>query len=192
MGLQVPLANVWLGTSAENQHWANIRVPLLLECPAVVHYVSCEPLLSHIDLYALRQSSGDVIDGFYGWHKAKTHERVYGLDQVIVGGESGNSKKIRPMHPEWARHLRDQTKIDNVAYFFKQWGKYRPMDDYEITAEPHKARFVSLDPHERQITRKLEETDAWMIKGSKGINGNLLDGKTWQEFPRDRERKGTR
>ncbi len=186
-----PLPNVWLGTSAENQYWANDRVPKLLQCPAVVHFVSCEPLLSHIDLYALRQPSGDKIDGFHGWRKAKTFERVYGLDWVIVGGESGNSKKIRPMHPEWARHLRDQANIDNKAYFFKQWGKYRPMTDEEIRATPSKARYVSLDPHERHIRRMLEETDIAMIKGSKDLNGHILDGKEWQEFPSIHERKAS-
>lgn len=184
-----PLPNVWLGTSAENQYWANDRVPKILQCPAVIHFVSCEPLLSHIDLYKLKQPSGDEIDGFYGWREPKTLERVYGLDQVIVGGESGNSKKIRPMHTEWARHLRDQTKIAGKAFFFKQWGKYRPMSDEEVRATPSKARHVSLDPHEREITRMLEETDIAMIKGSKGSNGHVLDGQTWQEFPSVHERK---
>lgn len=169
-----PLPNVWLGTSAENQYWANDRVPKLLQCPAVIHFVSCEPLLSDIYLRVLKQPSGDVIDGLYG---------IDSLDQVIVGGESGNSKKIRPMHPEWARHLRDQTKNAGKAFFFKQWGKYRPMTDEEIRATPWKARYVSLDPHERQIKRMLEETDVAMIKGSKGDNGHVLDNEVWQEFP---------
>ena len=182
-----PLPNVWLGTSTENQYWANDRVPKILACPAVIHFVSCEPLLSSIDLYALRQPSGDVIDGFYGWREPKTLKRVYGLDQVIVGGESGNSKKIRPMHPEWARHLRDQTKTAGASYFFKQWGKYRPMTPLEIKSEPYRAKIVSLDPHEQQFTRAIKDNDAFMIKGSKGGNGNLLDGEVWEEFPTARK-----
>ena len=188
----LPLDNVWLGTSVENQHWANVRIPQLLECPAVIHYVSCEPLLSHIDLYALRQPSGAVLDGLEGWMIPVSRGlRIKGLDQVIVGGESGNSKKIRPMHTEWARHLRDQTKISNKAFFFKQWGKYRPMSDEEIRATPGKARYVSLDPHERVIKRMLEETDSPMIKGSKGGNGHVLDDQVWQEFPSTPERKAS-
>lgn len=177
-----PLPNVWLGTSAENQYWANDRVPKLLQCPAVVHFVSCEPLLSHIDLYALRQPSSDVIDGFYGWHKAKTLERVYGLDQVIVGGESGNSKKIRPMHPEWVRHLRDQTKNAGAAFFFKQWGSHRPRKSFNWD-DIGKTTYVSINPHERHFKRALKYSDAPMIKGSKGGNGHILDGEVWQEFP---------
>lgn len=186
-----PLPNVWLGTSAENQYWANDRVPKLLQCPAVVHFVSCEPLLSYIDLYALRQPSGVIYDGLEGWLNTGSRSRTKGLDQVIVGGESGNSKKIRPMHTEWARHLRDQTKMSNKAFFFKQWGKYRPMSDEEIRATPWKARYVSLDPHEREIRRMLEETDVAMIKGSKGGNGHVLDGEEWQEFPTIHERKAS-
>lgn len=187
-----PLPNVWLGTSAENQYWANDRVPKLLQCPAVVHFVSCEPLLSHIDLHALKQPSGDVIDGFYGWREPKTLERVYGLDQVIVGGESGNSKKIRPMHSEWARHLRDQTKLSNKAFFFKQWGSYRPATVDDVASHPDKIRFINLDPHKRHDGRyQLEDTDIVMIKGSKGCNGHVLDGQTWQEFPSIHERKAS-
>lgn len=178
-----PIQNLWLGTSAENQYWANIRIPILLSCAAVVHFASLEPLLGPIDLTSLKQTSGDVINGLYGWHKAKTLERVEGLDQVIVGGESGNTRKIRPMHPEWARDLRDQTKAAGKAFFMKQWGRFRPMTEYEIKSEPQKARFVSVDPRERHVKRALVDTDAWMTRGSKGDNGNLLDDVSWNEFP---------
>ncbi len=174
-----PLPNVWLGTSAENQYWANDRVPKILQCPAVVHFVSCEPLLSDIYLRVLTQASGEVVDGLYE-----------GLDQVIVGGESGNSKKIRPMHPQWARHLRDQTKNAGRAFFFKQWGKYRPMTVEEVGSQPDKIHFVNYDRRERD-NRKVKKTLGVMIKGSKGGNGHELDGKVWQEFPSIQERKAS-
>lgn len=187
----LPLDNVWLGTSVENQYWANDRVPRLLECPAVVHFVSCEPLLGPIDLTNLKTPTGWGMDALRAEFTQYAHP-MYSLDQVIVGGESGNSKKIRPMHPEWARHLRDQTKISNKAFFFKQWGSYRPATVDDVASHPDKIRFINLDPHKRHDGRyQLEETDIVMIKGSKGANGHILDGEVWQEFPSIHERKAS-
>jgi protein gp37 len=98
----VGLPNVWLGTSVENQRWAGVRIPKLIETPAAVRFLSCEPLLGPVDLGpALPQ-----------------------LDWVIVGGESGPGR--RPMDPDWARSLRDQCEAAGVPYFFKQWGGRTP------------------------------------------------------------------
>jgi protein gp37 len=96
-----PLSNVWLGVSAEDQRWADIRIPALLDTPAAVRFVSAEPLLGPIDL---REEWG------YG----------PGIDWLIVGGESGPGN--RPMHPDWARSLRDQRNVVGAAFLFKQWG----------------------------------------------------------------------
>src|SRR5690349_5916790 len=82
--------NVWLGTTVENQRWAEKRVPELLAHPAAVHFLSCEPLLGPVDLAA--------------WMPAAGRERSIGW--VIAGGESGH--RARPMNPDWARSLRDQ------------------------------------------------------------------------------------
>ncbi len=97
--------NVWAGVTAENQKWAEKRIPLLLELPATVRFLSCEPLLGPLDLQP--------------WTKGKRR-----VDWVIAGGESGH--KARPMNPEWARSLRDQCHAANVAFHFKQWGHWRP------------------------------------------------------------------
>lgn len=99
-----PPANVWLGTSIETQHWAEIRIPKLLETPAAVRFLSCEPLLGPIDLTA--------------WVHAGN------LDWLIAGGESGPN--ARPMDPEWVESLRDQCAEAGVAFFFKQWGGRTP------------------------------------------------------------------
>lgn len=88
-------ANVWAGTSIESQ-WHAGRMDHLLRVPAAVRFLSCEPLLGPLAL------------------------KLDGIQWVIVGGESGSG--ARPMHPEWARSLRDQCQASNVAYFFKQWG----------------------------------------------------------------------
>lgn len=91
------LPNVWLGVSVENQQFANERIPVLLQIPAAIRFVSAEPLLDKIDLTSFDK-----------------------LDWIIAGGESG--PKARPMHPDWVRDLRDQCEITATPFFFKQWG----------------------------------------------------------------------
>jgi protein gp37 len=124
------LPNVWLGVSAENQGTANLRVPALLETPAAIRFVSAEPLLGPVDLTALeRRPGGPLIDALAGDVKTRSGE-IYAaapgcVDWVIVGGESG--RDARPMHPTWARSLRDQVaKCGGRAFFFKQWGAWGP------------------------------------------------------------------
>lgn len=136
--------NVWLGTSVENQHFADIRIPLLLKVPAIVHFLSCEPLLGQLDLreYLARSWQARAIlhssikshyvetdevhdnaeclecDAAWGWGDSET------INWVIVGGESGPN--FRPMQPEWARSLRDQCAAGNVAFWYKQDCGLRP------------------------------------------------------------------
>jgi protein gp37 len=98
--------NIWLGTSVEDQKRADERIPKLLEIPAIIRFLSCEPLLGPVDLEP--------------W----LSQPVRTLDWVIVGGESG--PKARPMDPEWARSLRDECVCPEVAFFFKQWGGPTP------------------------------------------------------------------
>jgi protein gp37 len=98
--------NVWLGTTVENQRWAEKRIPQLLANRAAVHFLSCEPLLGPVDLAA--------------WMPANGRERAVGW--VIAGGESGH--RARPMNPEWARSLRDQCQAQHVPFHFKQWGAW--------------------------------------------------------------------
>jgi protein gp37 len=102
-----PLPNVWLGVSAENQRWADQRIPLLMKTPAAVHFVSAEPLLGPI-----------FLEQYPDW--------------LIIGGESGDGH--RPMNPEWAEHLvyqADSSAMDDfpgTAVFVKQdSGRYPGM-----------------------------------------------------------------
>ncbi len=97
-----PLPNVWLGVSVEDQASADERIPLLLDTPAAVRLISAEPLLGRINL----------------------RHFVLGLQWVVVGGESG--RDARPMHPDWARSLRDQCAAAGVPFFLKQWGEWAP------------------------------------------------------------------
>ena len=100
-----PLRNVWLGVSVENQQWADIRIPALLDTPAAVRFLSCEPLLGPVDIYASAKIDRDP-----------------GIDWVIVGGESGPG--ARPMDVRWARFLRDECVGAGVPFLFKQWGSH--------------------------------------------------------------------
>jgi protein gp37 len=138
-----PLKNVWLGVSAEDQRRADERVPDLLATPAAVRFVSAEPLLGPIDFTRIEaRSTGTLINGDFahpkrinaltGWaghypsptvFHTRSH-RVAALSWIIVGGESGPS--ARPMHPAWARSIRDQCAAVGVAYLFKQWGAWGP------------------------------------------------------------------
>lgn len=106
-----PLPHVWLGTSVENQRWADVRIPKLLETPAMVRFLSCEPLLEPIDLSP--------------WFRSDSQPRPGGrIDWVIAGGESGPG--FRPLKLDWVRDLRDQCTAAGVAYFFKQVGGRTP------------------------------------------------------------------
>ena len=95
-------ANVWLGTTVENQRYANIRIPHLLRNGAKTRFLSCEPLLGPVEL-----GIGDHRDG---------------IDWIIAGGESGHG--ARPMNPSWVRSLRDECAQAGVPFLFKQWGEH--------------------------------------------------------------------
>jgi protein gp37 len=101
--------NVWVGTTVENQHWAEIRLPQLLAVPAERRFLSCEPLLGPLDLRP--------------WTSNRA-KNLYPIDWVIAGGESG--PKARAMLPGWARDLRDQCRSAEIPFHFKQWGHWAP------------------------------------------------------------------
>lgn len=115
-----PLPNVWLGVSAEDQKWADIRIPALLDTPAVVRFVSAEPLIGHIDMRAHLAGSCAEHDFPGGFCTERDHPGVRHLDWLIVGGESGPG--ARPMNEEWARTLAIQAVRARVPVFVKQMG----------------------------------------------------------------------
>lgn len=117
-----PLPNVWLGVSVEDQATADERIPLLLDTPAAVRFLSCEPLLGEIDLsewlgYYQTLNGTDTI----------TNKRALGW--VIAGGESGPF--ARPSDPNWFRSLRDQCQVTDVPFLFKQWGEWVSVSEVE-------------------------------------------------------------
>jgi len=115
-----PSRHIWLGVSAEDQATANERIPLLLQTPAAVRWVSAEPLLGQVDIGKWLPCS---------MHLMGCRCAGPSLDWVVVGGESG--PKARPMHPDWVSGIRDQCAAAGTPFLFKQWGEWLPIDQQE-------------------------------------------------------------
>lgn len=119
-----PPSNLWIGATVCNQAEADRDIPKLLETPAAVRFLSVEPMLGDIRLGSFLHRSpsaafaaGRVTRDMPAW----TRIGSTAIDWVIVGGESG--KGARPMHPDWARALRDQCASAGVPFFMKQMTK---------------------------------------------------------------------
>lgn len=124
--------NVWIGASIVNQDEADRDIPKLLAVPARIHWLSMEPLLGPVELPYYDQYCD--VEGFANNGPMYRTLGVSGepddrIDWVIVGGESGPN--ARPMHPDWARSLRDQCAAAGVPFLFKQWGEWAPGDEIE-------------------------------------------------------------
>lgn len=153
-----PLPNVWLGTSVENQHWADIRLPELLATPAAVRFLSCEPLLGPLDLRLTSETHrcecGEI----------RMHCGCPGIAWVIVGGESG--PKARPFDLAWARSIVAQCRAAGVPCFVKQLGA-KPVDRHATCAENHPPEECWPDTRFEQgqwaklKSRKGGEPDEW-------------------------------
>lgn len=157
--------NVWIGTSVENQEYADKRIPELLRIPAKIRFLSMEPLLGPVDLEDLAyEAAGPKWAGFNAL-----------VDWVIVGGESGHY--ARPMHPAWVRSLKDQCQAAGVAFFFKQWGEYTPY----FGAGP----FGVIDKNGEWATPAPENIPAYqpMHRAGKAKAGRLLDGVEYSQLP---------
>jgi protein gp37 len=155
--------NVWLGTTVEDQKWADKRIPVLLALPAAVRFLSCEPMLGPIDLSRWLLNGGDCHkDGL----DSKPKRRVGSpkLHWVIAGGESGHH--ARPMHPAWVRNLRDQCINSNVAFHFKQWGNWKP----SVLREVESSRILVQGGIAFEFMHKSKA-------------GRELDGQFWDQFP---------
>lgn len=153
-----PLPNVWLGTSVEDQATANARIPELLATPAAIRFISAEPLLGAVDLTTLKHAHHreiDALTGYLGTGMYGDYGPKVGL--VIVGGESGPG--ARPMHPDWARGLRDQCVAAGVPFFFKQWGEWGPGSVLMTTGEP--------------VFRSFPNYQTWVNKAPTWVNGGI-------------------
>lgn len=210
-----PLPNVWLGVSIEDQVRANERIPVLLDTPAAVRWVSAEPLLGPLDVAewlgswcagCRRPLLGG--DHFQGRTCGTCHGPTARLDWVVVGGESGPG--ARPMHYTWARQLRDQCAAAGVAFLFKQWGAWAPVCAIDTDAldsrlyhpAPARRPEASRRPKVRNLVMHddgeiFEDVAAFgahaagknamlMFEIGKTLSGRLLDGVQHDGYPEAR------
>lgn len=187
----LPLPNVWLGVSVEDQKRADIRIPALLDTPAAVRWLSCEPLLGPVNLdgHLTRPAWGDS----HPDPTSRTGLLVQDLttrravDWVVVGGESGHG--ARPMHPDWARSLRDQCVSAGVPFFFKQHGEWVAESAW-LHRNSAPAAFLDAAGNFRPLVNGWP-AEAPMARGEaitvrqvgKRTAGRLLDDRTWDEYP---------
>lgn len=178
-------ANVWVGTSVEDHDAAEKRIPHLLEVPARVRFLSCEPLLGAVDLTKVvllratdeqrQRGAPDVsinsLKGRYTQHSDKRQ----GVHWVLVGGESGGG--ARPMHPDWARSLRDQCAQSGVPYFFKQHGEY--LHESQMPQEQRDGMSCGGWANNHRWS-----DDSLSFRIGKAAAGHLLDGVEWHQFPK--------
>lgn len=164
---------LWAGVTAGCQEAADERIPLLLQVRSAGPLVlSAEPLTGPVDLRGyveptlIERAAGRLRRGRYPLSGLAEYRR---LDWVIVGGESGRAEGVRPMHPAWARRLRDQCTSAGVPFFFKQWGEWED------------------DPGpwwDGSTWREGPAPEPRMQRVGKAAAGRLLDGREWSEVPR--------
>lgn len=201
-----PLPNVWLGVSVEDQVTADTRIPYLLDTPAAIRFISAEPLLGAMDIRKFMWPVHGCWRGPYNSYKeAKAAGGECGLkrqalvlssnrylDWVIVGGESG--PKARPMHPDWAKALRDQCAAAEVPFLFKQWGAYQPnearagvfleSDLGSLMKHTDRDTYWAIPPTMPKSEQGYIGTISVMERVGKKTAGRFLDGIEHNAFPK--------
>jgi len=186
--------NAWLGISVVNQEEADRDIPKLRRLPAPVRFLSCEPLLGPIDfeqdgLFHFRcpnEPEFPVMDPTTGVYECCNECDYTGIGSelaihwVIAGGESGRA--ARPMHPDWARSLRDQCSRASVPFLFKQWGEFAPNETSEDHILVYRDGYVSY-PGFCAPSYKSDTSRTAMALVGKRAAGRLLDGREHNEFP---------
>lgn len=208
-----PWPHVWIGATIVNQEEADRDIPKLLAVPAAKRFLSMEPLLGPVDLRSLpmgegeanclkpdlweteienwRGTSDDWQEDFEDWYGVSLAGAVgpmhAGIDWVIVGGESGPG--ARPMHPDWARSLRDQCNAAGVPFLFKQWGEWTPGENVERQRGTVDTAFLMYDGtwHIQPLNLATDgghiddEPDLYRV--GKKAAGRLLDGIEHNGYP---------
>ena len=171
-------AHVWIGTTVEDQARADERIPALLRIPARVRFLSCEPLLGPVHFSNVTNRSDAV--------QQLGKKALTGIHWVICGGESGGG--ARPMHPDWARSLRDQCAATAVPFFFKQWGEWAPGECVDVQGTLKCASFAerkwdysTQTENQSQHCHAADAPDVFRI-GNKAA-GRLLDGVEHNGLP---------
>jgi protein gp37 len=171
-----PWPNVWIGATIATQAEAERDIPKLFQVPAVIRFVSMEPLLEAVDLTRVQ------------------HLKM--LDWVIVGGESGS--EARPMHPAWPRALRDQCAAAGIPFLFKQHGEWASPNDsgvhnVQVSTKRWLYPSIRISPDGTRYdpaSKDLHGGNGWLAKGmesmlkiGKNKSGRMLDGVLHSDFP---------
>lgn len=183
--------------TAENQHWANIRVPYILRSSFAVKGVSIEPMLGPVDLTRINQGSNAWINALtgdwmgyhpYGGTKVIKNSLPH-LNWIACGGETDPG--ARPMHPIWVDGLCYQCKESGTRFFFKSWGEWAPWygdEDDDCPCGRHCEDFCNRY-HFWGYTGYGGPAGyeprgiVCSVKVGKKKAGRLLNGRTWDEFP---------
>ena len=186
--IETYLPHIWWGVTAENQEQANKRIPILLQLPALVRFVSVEPMLGQMDLTEIPIPHEIDTRGFHiNTLTSNDDEHFYNhhskLDWVICGGESGPG--ARPMHPYWAMDLSAQCEYAGTPFFFKQHGEWQQVGECMNSADDskfyNKTGFEILNREGGCGFHGLDSI--YMKRVGKKKAGRILDGRTWDEFP---------
>lgn len=181
--------NIAVGVSVEDHQRMVERVPALLSTPAAMRFVSAEPLLGPLRLWPYLKTYGGDYDKAQRFRDAER----YGLpaplpreaiDWVIVGGESG--PRARPMNPIWVQHLLAQLLESDSSFFFKQWGRYRPLRPWRVN-DPDLPRVapprVALPWESQEFQGRTWAGLRNMMEVGKKAAGRTLGGRTYDERP---------
>ena len=198
-----PLPNVWFGVPVEDQKHADERIPHLLDTPAAIRLVCCEPLLRAVDLTRVYDNHQlEYIDAVQGTRISVGDEfccnDMPALDWVIAGGESGPD--ARPMHPDWVRSLRDQCQTADVPFFFQGWGEWIPWEPdclpyWQAQNGRYEDRHV-LFPAEMDNDPNWDDGLSYINQGESSVAlqrigkaraGRLLDDVEHNGFPKIKE-----
>ncbi len=154
-----PLPNLWMGISVENQHFADERIPLLNQVPAVIRWLSVEPLL------------GPIVWG----------DLLTSVDWFVIGGESG--PKARPMHPNWVGEGITAADAHSIPVFFKQWGEHRPWVDALDEGKNRKVVEVKYKRSRHPYGWKMVKVGKGEAGASLSAAGFLVDKRReWPEY----------
>lgn len=170
-----PLPNVWLGASVEDQKRADERIPHLIDCPAAIRFLSCEPLISAVDLCEHLTDPPstmlNILARFYRTPNGKFDPEGGGrpytrqtknpmpIHWIIVGGESGLN--ARKSHPEWRRQIVLQAQAAGVPVFHKQSGRYA----YRCVPDGHVSHACCIDMSGNDVAIcRTEVGQLWMCR----------------------------
>lgn len=194
-----PLPNVHVGVTAGTQDSADTRIPFLLATPAAVRWISAEPLLEPLDVtrwivqaraatgHGASQPPGTMVDGME--LVGDRWIRRVGLNWLVCGGESGSRKMARPMHPQWARDLRDQCQDAGVPFYFKQQGEWIPgreaTNDQRDNPRTHGCWVNVRDgkTHDGNDAAAFRDGDLHMLYVGRKAAGEMLDGQELKAMP---------